>query len=91
MQTVPVAAEELQKAKNQLLTGFYRSLKTIAGKANLLGQFEVFFAGHEKLNSYPSELEKIAAADVLRVAKAYLGEKNRTVAVLIPEREEAAR
>jgi zinc protease len=86
-----VAAEELQKAKNQLLTDFYRSLKTIAGKANLLGQFQVFLGDYGKLNTYPSDLEKVTAADVLRVARQYLGEKNRTVATLIPEKQEAAR
>jgi len=86
-----VSAEELQKAKNQLLTDFYRSLKTIAGKANLLGQFEVFLGGYGKLNTYPSDLEKVTAAGVLRVARQYLGEKNRTVATLIPEKQEAAR
>ncbi len=86
-----VPAEELQKAKNQLLTDFYRGLKTIAGKANLLGEFEVFVGDYRKLNSYAAELDKVTAADVLRVARQYLGEGNRTVATLIPEAEEASR
>jgi zinc protease len=85
VRTAEVPAEELQKAKNQLLTNFYRGLKTIAGKANLLGEFEVFFGDYRKLNGYPGELEKVTAADVLRVAKLYLGENNRTVATLAPE------
>jgi len=89
--TSEVAAEELQKAKNQLITGFYRSLESIAGKADLLGQFEVFLGDYGKLNAYPSELEKVTAGDVLRVARLYLGEKNRTVATLVPEKQEAAR
>jgi zinc protease len=86
-----VPAEELQKAKNQLLTDFYRGLKTIAGKANLLGEFEVFFGGYRKLDSYPAELETVTAADVLRVARQYLGETNRTVATLIPEAKETSK
>ena len=85
VRTAEVPAEELQKAKNQLLTNFYRGLKTIAGKANLLGEFEVFFGDYRKLNGYPGELEKVTAAEVLRVAKLYLGENNRTVATLAPE------
>ena len=85
VRTAEVPAEELQKAKNQLLTNFYRGLKTIAGKANLLGEFEVFFGDYRRLNGYPGELEKVTAADVLRVAKLYLGENNRTVATLAPE------
>jgi zinc protease len=91
VRALEIPAEELQKAKNQLLTDFYRGLKTIAGKANLLGQFEVFFGDHRKLNGYAAELEKVTAADVLRVARQYLGERNRTVATLIPETEEASK
>jgi len=86
-----VPADELQKAKNLLLTDFYRRLKTIAGKANLLGGYEVVAGDYNKLNSYPSDLEKVTAADLLRVARQYLGEKNRTVATLIPEKPEATR
>ncbi len=86
-----IPAEELQKAKNQLLTDFYRGLKTIEGKADLLGEFEVFFGDYRKLTSYPVELEKVTAADVLRVAKQYLGERNRTVATLVPETKEASK
>ncbi len=85
-----VSAGELQKARNQLTTDFYRSLKTIAGKANLLGRFEVFLGDHRKLNAYPSELEKVTAGDVLRVARRYLDGRNRTVATLEPEKQEAA-
>jgi zinc protease len=91
VRSAEVPAEELQKAKTQLLTDFYRSLKTIAGKANLLGQFEVFFGDYRKLNGYAAELEKVTAADVLRVAGQYLGERNRTVATLIPEAKEASK
>src|SRR5580658_4839166 len=37
LQTTEIPAHELQKAKNQLLTEHYKELKTIAGRANLLG------------------------------------------------------
>jgi len=91
VRSAEVPAEELQKAKNQLLTDFYRGLETIAGKANLLGDFEVFYGDYRKLNNYPAELEKVTAGDVLRVAKQFLGERNRTVATLIPETKEASK
>ena len=91
VRSAEIPTEELQKAKNQLLTDFYRGLKTIAGKANLLGEFKVFFGDYRKLNGYAAELEKVTASDVLRVAKQYLGERNRTVATLIPEAKEASK
>jgi len=87
-----ITEAELIKARNQQVAAFYRSLKTIAGKANLLGQFEIYHGDHRKLFTAVEELEKVTAADVQRVAAQYFGENNRTVGTLIPEarRPEAA-
>ena len=60
---------ELRKAKNQLLAQHYRQLKTIAGRANLLGTYEVFRGDYNKLfTSDRTEIEAVTAADVQRVA-----------------------
>jgi len=80
-----VKDDELQKARNSLLAQFYRSLATIAGKANLIGNYELFYGGYEKLFTAVEDVNKVTAADVQRVAAKYLIEKNRTVATLIPE------
>jgi zinc protease len=85
LQSTPVPAEELQKAKNQLLASHYRELKTIAGRANQLGTYEVFYGDYSKLYSADKTLEAVTAADIQRIAKKYFIEKNRTVATLIPE------
>jgi len=79
----------IAQAKNQLLADHYRQLKTIAGRANLLGTFEVFYGDYAQMFSVEQRIEAVTPADVQRVAKKYLGEKNRTVAVLIPEAEAA--
>lgn len=83
-----VPATELRKAKNQLLANLYRQLKTIEGRANLLGSYEVFEGNYARMFSADKEIEAVTAADVQRVARLYFGEKNRTVATLIPERPE---
>jgi zinc protease len=85
LQTAEVPARELQKAKNQMLAAQYRQLKTIAGRASLLGHYEVVLGDYRKLSSVDKQLEGITAADIQRVAKKYFVEKNRTVATLIPE------
>jgi zinc protease len=82
----PVSADELRKAKNQLLADHYRQLKTINGRANLLGTYEVFYGDYRKLYSVEQAYEAVTAADIQRVASKYLTEKNRTVATLIPEK-----
>ena len=85
LESAEVPARELQKAKNQMLAAQYRQLKTIAGRASLLGHYEVLLGDYRKLFSVDRELEAITAADIQRVAKKYFIEKNRTVATLIPE------
>jgi zinc protease len=85
VRSTEVPADELRKAKNQLLTNFYREMKTISGRANQLGTAEIFLGGYEQMYGTPSRLEAVTAADVLRVAKQYLAPNQRTVATLIPE------
>ena len=85
LQSTAVAPEELTKAKNQLLAQHYRELKTIAGRANLLGTYEVFYGDYRKLYTSDKDIQAVSAEDVQRVAKKYFSEQNRTVATLIPE------
>ena len=84
-----ISDKELAKAKNILLADFYRSLKTINGKANTLGSYEVFFGDYRKMFTAADDYNKVTKEDVRRVAQKYFGEKNRTVATLIPEAENA--
>ncbi len=86
LRTAQIPADELRKAKNQLLTDFFRQMKTIAGRANLLGSYEVFRGDYRKLFEAQKEIEAVTAADVHRIARQYLSELNRTVATLIPDK-----
>jgi zinc protease len=88
LQSEPVPEAELRKAKNQILAGLYRQLKTIEGRANLLGSFEIFDGDYSKLFTADKEIEAVTAAGVERVARQYFAPKNRTVATLIPEKQE---
>jgi zinc protease len=85
VRTTPIPDDELRKAKNQLLAQHYRQLKTIAGRANLLGTYEVFYGDYNKLFTSDKDIEAVTAADLQRVAKKYFSPTNRTVATLIPE------
>jgi zinc protease len=85
LRTAAVPEAELQKAKNQLLAQQYRQLKTISGRANLLGTYEIYRGDYNKLFTSDKDIEAVTAADIRRVATKYFSEKNRTVATLIPE------
>jgi zinc protease len=81
----PVTDQEIAKAKNILLANFYREMKTISDRANTLGSYEVFFGDYRKLFDAAQEYNKVTKEDVRRVAEKYFGDKNRTVATLVPE------
>jgi zinc protease len=85
LQNTGIPERELQKAKNQLLTQHYNELKTIAGRAQLLGNYAVIFGDYTKTFTIDKDYQAVTAADIQRVAKKYFTEKNRTVATLIPE------
>ena len=81
-----VTDQELEKAKNILLAGFYRQMKTISGKANTLGTYEVFFGDYRKLFTAADDYGRVTKADLQRVAKQYFQVRNRTVATLVPDK-----
>lgn len=85
----PVRERELQKAKNTALSDFYQSMKTIRGKADLLGYYELVFGDYKRLFSQVELINAVQPEDILRVAEKTFRERNRTVAVLIPEAEQA--
>jgi zinc protease len=85
LKTTEISARELQKAKNQMLTQHYGRLKTIAGRASLLGHYEVIFGDYRKTFTIDQDFQAVTAADIQRVAKKYFTENNRTVATLIPD------
>lgn len=77
-----VSAEELQKVKNAKLLGIYRAQETINGKAQMLGNYEVFFGDYKKAFEAPAAYEKLTTADIQAVAAKYLKKSLRTVGVL---------
>ncbi|WP_373991485.1 M16 family metallopeptidase [Duganella sp. BuS-21] len=77
-----VSDEELQKVKNQKLVNLYREQETINGKAQQLGNYEVFFGDYRKMFDAPAALQKLTPADIQAVAAKYLKKSQRTVGVL---------
>jgi zinc protease len=78
---------ELAKARNQALAGFWHGLETISGKAQALGNYEVFHGDYRKLFEAPAVYESITAEDVRKVAATVLRKGNRTVGHLVPPAE----
>jgi predicted Zn-dependent peptidase len=86
-----ITDQELEKAKNIRLMEFYHQVRTINGRANTIGTYEVFDGDYKKLFDAAKNYAAVTKEDVQRVAKTYLGANNRTVASLLPENEEKAK
>jgi len=80
-----VTDNELTRAKNMAAAGFWKKLATIDGKAQLLGEYEVFHGDWSKLFDAPAQVDKVTRAQVQAVAHEILDRRRRTTGVLIPE------
>ncbi len=83
-----IQERELAKAKNILLADFYRELSTLSGKAQSLGDYEMFHGGWSHLFNAAQDYQKVSIDDLKRVAAQYLTQDNRTVVTLIPSEAE---
>ncbi len=79
-----VSAAELGRAKNMTAAAFWRKLATIDGKAQLLGEYEVFHGNWLKLFDAPRLSDRVSQAQVQSVAHELLERRRRTVGVLVP-------
>jgi zinc protease len=85
LQDAPVSAAELDKAKNQMITGQLRQRETSNGKALALGEAAVLLGDPARVNTDLDRLQAVTAADVQRVMKKYFTDANRLVLYYLPE------
>jgi len=87
LQDAPVTAAELEKAKNQIVTGQLRQRETSLGKSNALGRAAVILGDPNRVNTDLDRLQAVTAADIQRVAQKYLTDNNRYVIYYLPDSE----
>ncbi|PYS59441.1 MAG: insulinase family protein [Acidobacteria bacterium] len=87
LQDAPVSAAELEKAKNQIVTGQLRQRETSLGKSQALGRAAVILGDPNRVNTDLDRLQAVTAADIQRVAQKYLTDNNRYVIYYLPESE----
>lgn len=75
---------ELQKAKASLISSFLLGLQSAFFRGLSGGLYEIKAGGFEEVNTVLDHLEGISAEAIVRAAKKYLTEDNRTVVTLKP-------
>jgi len=78
-----ISDQELEKAKNIRLVEFYHQMRTINGRANTIGTYEIYFGDYARLFDAAKNYSAVTKEDVQRVAQKYFGANNRTVATLL--------
>ena len=91
LQEAPVAAAELDKAKNQIVTAQLRQRETSNGKALALGEAAVLLGDPARVNTDLARLQAVSAADIQRVMKKYFMDSNRLVLYYLPEAAKQAK
>ncbi|HEY5647946.1 MAG TPA: pitrilysin family protein [Nitrospiria bacterium] len=84
LKTEPVTERELQKAINQIQAAFIMDQDSNFYRAMKIGMAETIGAGLPFQQAYVKHIETVTAEDILRGARTYLREENRTVGVLMP-------
>jgi len=85
LQDEPIAEWELKKVQMQLRRQRAQRLYSSRARANSLGHFAVYYNDPELINSIWRKYESIAPADILRVARAYFKDTQRTVVTTLPK------
>ncbi|MFO0575153.1 MAG: pitrilysin family protein [Polyangia bacterium] len=75
----------VERSKARLLTGFYSGLRTAAGKATSLGEYETTVGDYTELFSLPEALRSATAAELREVARRYLAKTQRTIIIAEPD------
>jgi zinc protease len=85
LKTNLVSEREFQKVKNQITTELVASNGTMAGIAESLANYEVYFGDANLINTELEKYNKVTREDVLAVAKKYLNKDNRVVLYYVPK------
>jgi zinc protease len=83
LQTEPVSARELQKAKNQLEAAHTYGQDSLFYQAMVLARYEIA-AGWRAIDAYVPSIRGVSQEAIQRVANRYLTRDNQTVGVLDP-------
>jgi zinc protease len=84
LKTTLVSEREFQKVRNQVQTSFVNANATMAGIAESLANYEVYFGDANLINTQINNYNKVTREDILNVAKKYLNKENRVILYYVP-------
>jgi zinc protease len=89
VKTTLITEREYQKVKNQVETAFVTANSTMAGIAESLANYQVYFGDANLINTELARYQKVTREDIMNVAKKYLNKDNRVVLYYMPKSKPA--
>ncbi|MFT2011185.1 pitrilysin family protein [Pontibacter sp. 13R65] len=81
----PLEDREFQKLHNQIESQFVQQSTTVAGRAEQLANYHVYFGDANLINTELARYQKVTKEDIRRVANQYLTKENRVVLHYLPK------
>jgi zinc protease len=85
LKTGLISEKEFEKVRNQVQTSFVTSNSTMAGIAESLANYEVYFGDANLVNTELERYKNVTREDMMAVAKKYLNKDNRVVLYYVPK------
>ncbi len=82
-----ISEEEFQKLKNQIEAEYVSGNSSMAGIAESLANYEVYFGDANLINTEIDRFMKVTREDIKRVANEYFKKENRVVLYYLPKAE----
>lgn len=86
IRTKPVSKKELDKARNVFMKDYVDGLKRVSGRARMLANYETVFGDYTRIFTDLQKYQDVTAADIQRVAKAYLNPNQKNVVIVLPRK-----
>ncbi|MDH5187282.1 MAG: hypothetical protein OEW70_09495, partial [candidate division WOR-3 bacterium] len=84
LKTDTVTTEELERVKNRVVANDIFSRDRIRSMGFQIGRYTIATGSYKFLEEYPEKIASVTKQDIMRAAKKYFYEDNRTVGILVP-------
>ena len=87
-QTIKLTDREFEKLRNKIENDFVSRNSTVAGIAESLSDYKMYFGDANLINTEIDKYMKVTKADIMRVANQYLIKDNRAVLYYLPKQSQ---